>query len=257
MRWKIEPHDLRKKPRAFRQESLGETHIEDDGHGWAVSYADLLMVLLSFFVIFFSQDKARTDGIINQIVAFQGKETDKTGRDEPGTGGVGKRDLFRGIAASSTGDIDKPGDDPGKSLAEKISEDIETMQLELDPAEGKATFMMPDDVYPVSSVELDDRHRQDLKKLLERLLVYKDKVELVFVGHADTLAFRDIPRIVIKNNYDLSAIRATRAIAMAVDIGWPKDVLFSKGASEIERNSRTLSLVIKDKRERNPNPGGR
>ena len=248
---------MRKKPRAFRQEGLSEVHIEEDSHAWAVSYADLLMVLLSFFVIFFSQDKGKTNSIIQQIVAFKGDDVDKTGRDEPGMGGMGKRDIFRGIAASPIGSPDKPGDDPGKSLAERISEDIETMQLELDPAEGKATFMMPDDVYPVSSVELEGQHQKDLKKLLERLLQYQDKVELIFVGHADNKKFRDIPRIVIRNNYDLSAIRATRAIAMAIDVGWPKDVLFSKGASEIERNSRTLSLVIKDRRERNPNPGGR
>ena len=70
-----------KDPRLPRVERARAIHLEDEtSHLWAVSYADFLMVLLSFFIIFFSLDKKTKDSVIDEIMLYSsGQEGVKGG----------------------------------------------------------------------------------------------------------------------------------------------------------------------------------
>ena len=57
---------VNKNKRRIRIELPEEQEFHSEGESWAVSYADFLMVLLSFFIIFFSYSREKTQSIIDQ-----------------------------------------------------------------------------------------------------------------------------------------------------------------------------------------------
>ena len=89
------PHNYDPKGRLWRIESsTGDDNIHvDEGHGWAVSYSDLLMVLMSFFIIFFSfndKDKEKPPSDVLQEFAFSlGAKGAKLIGHDGGAGGLG------------------------------------------------------------------------------------------------------------------------------------------------------------------------
>ena len=71
----VDPHlpEEQPKPRRRRRRSHGSLE-EGEGEGWAVSYSDMLMVILSFFIIFYNSDestgKGEGEGAVESLVHF-------------------------------------------------------------------------------------------------------------------------------------------------------------------------------------------
>lgn len=225
---------LKKPTRLHRIDRDGaKLHIEDDtGHLWAVSYADFLMVLLSFFILFFSVGKNDKDAIVNIIskVKEQG-----LGRGEGGGG----NSLKDSLAASSERVADP------KSIVAVIGKDLKDIRYELNEKTKTVTFVLADDIYRVGRVRPSEDGEKSLRELLHLLKPFGPEIDLVFVGHTDSRPVRTRRVPGVNNNFDLSALRASYAVQLAMGEGLPKEGLYTHGSADNTRVSKSLSIIVK------------
>ncbi len=214
-------------PRVVRTE---RSHVEEgDAHLWAVSYSDLLMVLMSFFVIYFSFDDASSakTGILNIAKSMKGdvvagSATDGGTMKNTGTG-------------SGTGFVNGTNDSFKKRL-ESLNVKVETP--------GSALMLnLESDIFPLGQFELNGDTQARLKEVLDIVKPYKDEVEIVIIGHSDS-ARMGKKNTYLSNNFDLSSLRALKALQFLLEQGFPSDRISAQGAGENARNSRSLSLKI-------------
>ena len=220
-------------PRLPRIERDEIEHIEDETtHLWAISYADFLMVLLSFFVIFFAVDQEEgTYDLIQKIAA-------KTDADP-----VEKKDQ------ASVSPVDEAAIHAGVKKTEKIQEVILTgtspdMKVSLEKQKKKLMLYFPDNVYGPGQFAPDRALQTQIRRIVENLRPYIEDIEITFVGHTDQAPMLGLKQKIMKNNFDLSVIRATRALQFALGLGLPPARVAAKGSAQTRRNSRTLSMVV-------------
>ena len=195
--------------------------IEDDtSHLWAVSYADFLMVLLSFFVLFFSIDDQERESLVKHLSALKwdGKSSNNGSTPVPEEQKVSWQSLRSTL---------------GEKNIKFVSQDKESLILKF-----------PDNLYPPGAVALNKVNSDLLKDTLVKLEKYWPQIEITFIGHADSQRLSK-KHSFIRNNHDLSALRASRALQLALDMGIPEEHLVSEGWGALRLNSRSLSLLIR------------
>lgn len=209
-------------------------HIEDDtGHLWAVSYADFLMVLLSFFILFFSVNSKDKNTIINIVAKVRER-------------GLGAGNGGGGVGAVPNRQINSVTANP-KAIAEAIRLRIQNLKFEVNDKDKTVTFMLDDEVFKPGGIVMSAQGTQDLSGLLDLLKPYANDVDLIFVGHTDPRPVRMNRIAAVENNFDLSALRASQAVKLAMKQGLPKESLFTHGSADNTRPTKSLSLVIVEK----------
>lgn len=225
-----------------RLEDAESFDVEDDSsHLWAVSYADFLMVLLSFFVIFFSLDKEEKEKVKNQIVqnqTFLKLENDLLKRSKP----VGSSDNQETTA-------ENPNKRTLASVVERFN--VEESEIEINKTDypREIQIFLPDNIFDLNAVHINARGIKSLKKVLYTLEPYGKHLEITFIGHSDSSKVRPRKEKLISNNFALSSLRASQALVKALEFGFPASSLNVLGQADFERNSRTLSVLVKAKEE--------
>lgn len=263
------PDDL-KRPRARPQAGPGMRHemleragnvaLEsgDDSHSWAVSYSDLLMVLMSFFVIFFSFSDSEKENALSEIaVSVQGaapggvQAAPAVPSPIPAQAAQQQRNGAVSLHA-------KPNDGAGEGTEgaesshakDKIRARLETAFAELgqtptsEPLRNRLAIRFSPNLYRPRQFRVDGLLKIELDRVLAVLKPYIGKVELHFIGHSDSRAISDLKRDAITSNFALSSLRAASALEYALVRGFPSEHLFVEGAAENLGSSRTLSLRI-------------
>lgn len=216
----------RRQARLPRIEQSKSAHIEDEtSHLWAVSYADFLMVLLSFFIIFFSFNKEDKKTAIDDIVAYS---TKIMGADSPST----KR-APSSFESSPNTIKNLEGKFNGFSL--ETQEDLRALNIRF-----------PDDIYKKGRADLDGDARAQFEAMITILSKFNGKVKITFIGHTDQTVLVNQQYPGINDNFDLSALRASQALRLAIKSGLNPQKLFLAGSAENKRNSRTLSVYIEE-----------
>lgn len=220
---------MNKKRPSFRIERVPEEHIEDDTtHLWAVSYADFLMVLLSFFILFFSVGEENRDHLVRQIaeMPWAGEKM----RQQNAV--VNEKKAERSPASQTSVDI------------AKVKELLLDHQLNIDIDKNKTlTLRFPDNIYRPGQYSLNAKSKKYVRNTLNRIQKYWGQLEFTFIGHADNLPLRK--NGIIQSNHDLSALRATRALQEAISVGLPEENLISEGWGSLRLNARSLSILIR------------
>lgn len=204
-----------------------------DDANWAISYSDLLMVLMSFFVIFFQFNHTKTAGLIQQIAMDMGaKPLAKDGDKNALPGGV--------PGAKGTGGTG------GLSLTETLAQGLATADLQVKVERSKDSLVvnLPDDIFAPRAFALDDPTKTLLAKLFEKVRPFQDQVDLYFIGHTDPKPLSR-SNAYLRDNFTLSTLRATAALQAALEAGFPKEHLFAQGGAENTRSSRTLSVKVR------------
>jgi flagellar motor protein MotB len=214
------------------ERTLPNTHLEDEtGHLWAVSYADFLMVLLSFFVIFFSvapEEKSVILEILSRVTKTH--EGGAPGRDPSSTGSGG------GAYAAAGGPAE---------LASDIEKSIPDLKIQTDKNKKSIYVQFPDGIYRSGGTQLNAEGKKRLSDFLDLIAPYVSQVQVIFIGHTDSRGVRDIYGKYLSNNFDLSSLRASQALKMALEKGLDRDHLFTLGAADHTRSARTLSVLLK------------
>lgn len=215
--------------RSIRAEMAGDDNLHTESESWAVSYADFLMVLLSFFILFFSIDQKKTDDVIQQIMVATGK-MEKT----EGNGG----------AAPNEKQVDREPKSIGLQEINGIASQLLKLNWKVEKDPKKIMVHFPDNLYLPGSLTLDEKAKENMDKIVNLLSPFYDRIQLTVVGHTDETLVKDRGDTYLKDNFDLSVLRATNAVKYAVRLGVPMNILSAKGNSSHSRNSRSLSIVI-------------
>jgi flagellar motor protein MotB len=238
-------------PRVHRYNEATAYHHSEENFGWAVSYADVLMVLLSFFVLFFSMSKTETNSILQKIVEIEG------GRQIPNAD-TAAASLSSAAPTVKPAALEKPpsriqvpiaaGATPSgltkASLVSKLKAIDSNIRIESLKNSEAVVLMLPNNSYAPGGLVLQPRAQKIFESTLKKIRKYRSELEITFVGYSDKQAVRKKKSKAIQSNFDLSAIRASRALQKAARMGFPMDQLKAHGKGSYGRDSRTLSIQI-------------
>jgi chemotaxis protein MotB len=234
---------------------------QKEGESWAVSYADVLMVLLSFFVIFFKIDDKSLSVIVDIKKSFEKKKAEKAA---DGLGGIGSAvgGVFTGGKRGLEGGVVKVGNTVYRFLKlEDLSSQIEQELIKItdDPNYQKSLQIdFSPDIFKKNSFELTEIGIKDLYSLMESLRPHYHKIQLDITGHTDSRPILNRTEAV-QNNFDLSVLRASKTLSHFLKDGAYADAARAMGVSHHTKSSRTVTIKIKPvslivERERPPLP---
>lgn len=267
---------------AFRR-TRGSRH--GGGHGesnWAVSYVDMLTLLLCFFIIFFSSEKIKVSGTaLKKIEAkFQSREPSSVqagaensagttagsgsggrGRGAAGSGlgagaGMGGVGTGNGSGAWSYMGGDTPatgGAGSGTSLGipkiAAISKQIDERSnwFSNKSVNGSMIELQFEDVsfFDSGSNKLTPDGVRVVKETIDLLEPFKGAVKITVQGHTDS---RNVvhSKARANDNWELSVIRATTVLKMFRERGYPQHLLSAEGFA----HTRTPASVDLSKQRR-------
>ncbi len=211
--------ELRSKVRHTRIEHSPPKEIHDDtGHLWAVSYADLLMVLLSFFVVFFSIGEKEKTNLIQKItIATRGVSSVENDAQ------ASTQESINAVVRRNFANVD-------------IIETADPMALVL---------QFSQDLFSPGSIQFSAEGERALKDLLSQLEPFMNDINLTIVGHTDLSPIKHRKSYFIRNNFDLSVLRASRALSFFSENGWAENKMQAKGSGSFESAKRSLTIEVK------------
>lgn len=240
---------------AFKRSSRGR-HSGGGGHGegsWAVSYVDMLTLLLCFFIIFFSSDRVKVSGsTLKKIEAkFQSRDPSSVAQGE-GSGGqgqggaevnLGKKGAGYGNATGAWsyfgGKVPATGGlGSGTSLEIRP---IEAISKQIDERTNWATSykrvgnMVELEFEGVSFFESGSNRltlegKKMVQEMIDLLSPYKSTIKVTIQGHTDARKIIH-SRSIASDNWELSVIRATAVLKVFREQGFPQELLSAEGFS--------------------------
>ena len=194
---------------------------------WAVSYSDLLMVLVSFFIVYFSFVETSEKNILEVIsVSLKGKRTAPQ----------------RAIDSIKTTSVSPDLLDQIKATFDKNA------KIEKDHT-GSSTirFDLADNIFRPGQYELNEDAKKSIAHLFKILKPYNGRLTLTFLGHADGEPVHLRKNSAVRSNMSLSSLRSTRGVEYAVELGADPRFVWSESFAEYGRNTRSLSIRIRER----------
>ena len=216
-------------------EGGGLMSLAEDGGSWAVAYADLLMVLMSFFVIFSSLGTESAKDSFYQIAMSLTNHVM-----------AGKKDVTGLGAGDGAGSGIKSSQDKSASLAfpQNVFEKLAQNHLHY-VQEGKSILItFEGDQFTPGNFALSDHMQEQLVNVAQALQPYSNSVEVLLIGHADSKAVTHKKNRFLQDNFDLSSQRALSATRFLALQGLPSNHLLSQASSDNEISRRSLSIRI-------------
>ncbi len=188
-------------------------HFDDDSTFlWAVSFTDLMLVLLSFFVLFFSF------GDLNVLPEKKTAATPKVAEINPTI----------------------------KTLYDKLAnQKLSTRSLQ----NNELVIDFSNNLYKSGGFTVNPELQKELNEVIGHLISYQKEVEFVFVGHTDDVPFTSTKSI-ISSNLVLSDLRASHAAEWAIKQGLIPANVSTKGYGEYARGTRSLSIHVISKQKK-------
>jgi flagellar motor protein MotB len=211
--------------RMLRLSTPNKSHQEA---GWAVSYADFLMVLLSFFIVFFSFDEK--SALHNIVVSLSNQNPGGASAAGNGTG--------NGVSAPMSGTDEIQLYD--NAVLAKVANVFKLNKTETFVSKERVVVDLPADIYKVGSYTIPQK---DLDAVLKSLTPYQKEISITVMGYSDTTAFQDSKNRVVKDNLTLSSMRAAYA-SNYIQQTLPQVQVWIQASEDGKRKTRSLSLVI-------------
>lgn len=242
----------RKKLRLPRVERTEDVHPEDgENLLWAVSYSDLLMVLMSFFVIFFAANKGKKDAIFQDVSIALNKNVPGAKTLGTGTGSKGgsKAKVPTPISQAEFEAFKQQQIEAelvNEKISSTISDSLRQIGVDVDTTEEPSalTINLPDNIYSSTTFEITPKIQLILDQIFSLILDHKDKINVHFIGHSDSAPIKTSTSVFLTSNYTLSALRAAKALEYSLNLGYPSNQLFAQGGAENMRDSRSLSVRL-------------
>ena len=234
-------------------------HSEDDSEGtWAISYGDMITLLLSFFVIFYNADfKAKKIESLNHHLSFdlENLKPHLTGSSttQSNTKPNEKAKTNTSKASAGSGSLFVDGLSDFKIKVHEVDQNLVVTF-------GNISF------FDSGSTEVKKDSIEILKLFTTKYLPYAGKYQLSIKGFTDRKAVRNVRRS-YKDNLELSVLRAVSAMRHLQKAGIPLNRMEIAGVGELrtidkiipksnklnqkelDALSRTVMLVIKPEKE--------
>jgi chemotaxis protein MotB len=219
----------RKIRKIFEADDEGDSAVTHSS--WAVSYADMVTLLLCFFIMFFNVDKkdvppAKKENMLlsiskqfqkfthNEKTSSQGSqkpESTKTGGPSVAGGNVGHSSDFVAVL------------DHLKTIPNaKIIETQDNLELQLANVE----------FFAKGSTKLTSSGKSNVKLVYSVLKPYRDKVFIEIIGHSDSMPVSNKAALMLKRkfstNLELSTLRAMEVFVFMKGLGMvPGNIVIS------------------------------
>lgn len=215
-------------PRIERDE-VAHVGEDENQHLWAVSYSDFLMVLLSFFILFFSAEAPQKKKLIMELATHFTE-----GNSGPGSG-----------SGQGTG----VGPDGNRRMPSGVFESLKGLNVTVDKEKESLIVNFPNDLYGPGKHRIEKDKLAMIENFLNIIKSYKGDVNLYFEGHADTAPLKIHRNEIVVDNFVLSSLRASSALGIAREMGFSEKNMFIQANSSNLRNSRSLSIRIEPRGE--------
>ncbi len=228
-----QPHDDGISGRqVWRIESLAEADVTaaDEGHSWAVSYSDLLMVLMSFFIIFFSYQEEKPQDLLRDIAVGISSKAKKS---QPQQNGVPSQPSDGTSGAITQSNL-------SQALSDVMTKNKVAIAYEVTPTMVKVTF--EEELFAKRKWQLSKEAQIKLDTVLSVLLPNKDDIIVEIVGYTDVAPVTKVPGDIISDNFILSSLRSATTMNYLVTMGFNPQQIRSVGAGVSSELGRTLSL---------------
>jgi chemotaxis protein MotB len=226
----VPPNQKIRHSRIERPAPPSET-LEDNSLLWAVSYADFLMVLLSFFIIFFSYEPTKKNELMQRIIGASKTAPDARAPNAVGGGKAGTLDAKQ-----------------SENLVRHMGSLFKDFKIDTKAEPAQLVIYLPDDSFAKGHTDLSHAYDKNFEDVVTALKPFEKDVVITFVGHSDQTPVRLLENRSFTDNFDLSSLRATWALRKAAKLGLDVQNLQAKGVAEYNRGSRTISILIEAKR---------
>ena len=230
----------------LKRKKLNEDALYEDPlqFAWAISYSDLLMVMLCFFIIFFEMSDIMDQTPIRKIILSLKKNIHAID--------VGGQTIPPATHPALTGAIPqkKDGEEKVRRLSpdsiKKLagSGDLVTYNREVLSSGEEVVIDFPEGFFSPGSYELTVRAKEVIGRVLGEIREHENLIQLTFIGHTDSAPVMNLREKNIHSNMILSTFRATDAAFYAIKLGFDRKWVFVQGMGENTRNTRSLSLKI-------------
>jgi len=236
------------EPKITDLEEIAQT---DARGAWLMTYADLVTLILVFFVLLFSLSKMETGNIVDALKSFEitiGNETPKTSLfDIIDTGALGKRKKLDQLTGMREMDVFKEI----KSFISKIGLG-ESVNAEF--TEGKIVLRVEGGVlFRSGSADLLPEASHILSDIIQ-IIQNNPQYDVDIQGHTDD---RPISTPKFASNWELSAIRATTVLRYLIENGIFGERLTATGFADLRpvasnytlegrRKNRRVEFVLKE-----------
>jgi len=217
------------------------------GHGeasWAVSYVDMLTLLLCFFIIFFNAGQLK-----NKKEAFERLKMSFTKRAPSSIDGAPSKAKNK-LAKNS--DVLK---DIGGVIFDKANVQTIYRGKQLSVEFPGTSF------FKTGTNNLTTEGNKRIAEISKLLKPYKDDVYLVVQGHTDPRPVKRKRKLGVDDNWELSVLRATKVLKRFIKDGFDQQMLSAEGfaatKSELSDEEmrdlsylRRITIKIEENKER-------
>lgn len=237
----------------FPSLNVGE---EEGSHQWLISYADVITLLLCFFVLFFNirpEETVQPDGSSARdidLVVESIQSTFGNGRSTSAATNVSA--ATTSLAAKATDASAVAGDGTGvgaSTLAQRraIIDDAgsELKKLANVTLKSKLDRIAIDfatgDFFESGSFELTPLGSQSVQSVATTLMPFLDRVRVEIQGHTDDAVVSPRPGRHFKTNMELSALRALSVYREMAALGYPASMLSISGFGDQRAHGTTVT----------------
>lgn len=209
-----------------------DEHEEVDTEGsWAVSYGDMVTLLLTFFIIFFSTDpkqgtKQRVELKVSLIEAFKNKNLYSSDKGNSTKLNIGKKDE-EGIDKETLNKLKGVAHDKGNHIIVEFP---------------YVSF------FNSGKVELTQEGIQAIENFVKVYMPYAGNYNIGIRAFADKRAVRNIKTRKFSDNLELSALRSVATMRVLQKAGIPLSRLKTGGYGELILTAKELEEIPAEKR---------
>jgi flagellar motor protein MotB len=231
--------------------------FHESNESWAVSYSDFLMVLLSFFVIYFNIEDSTSSNELQKLVLELSKNSDyKIVEHKSDLQTESSDKVVVHLNLNSTDlKIDSRSSQKIDRKIASVDDDVVTafqsgfVSKNNEKQSGAKSRMevlidLPPDVYQVGKFDVNENVKVELDKILSLIKNSKDYVNLIVIGQTDSINFAEKNKSIINNNLILSSMRAAKAVEYAIQSGFDESRVFVQGLNHQPRNTRSLTIKL-------------
>ena len=234
-----------------------KTEFHSD-ESWAVSYSDLLMVLMSFFIVFFKindEESVRQESFNNVLLKLEKVATvkkvtkveDKLDRNSE-TAKKSNRTIVNIELGKNTSNTRELASFSKKLKADNVSESFKGNKNEATVGNEKLEINidLANNLYGLGMYDVNSEVQKQLDKIINIVKNDISGLQLIIIGHTDKLRFNKASKGVINNNLILSSLRAAKAVEYLVGQGLPEEKVFVQGLNGQPRDTRSLTVRLRE-----------
>lgn len=233
------------QPRHARIERIEDSEVNaEESHLWAISYSDLLMVLMSFFIIFFSTEETKRKTMLEEIAVALNPDAALNAKD----GTVGGKEVRTGMKNTDGENGLAAKGQSIQQVAAIITTALKNSEVSLSEIKDASIHVQFErNTFHPRQYKLSQKLKNDIGLLMRTTQPFADRIRLTFIGHSDSSRLAKKQDTIITDNYVLSALRANEAMQYAAALGAPRESLYLQGSASNTLDSRTISVRIEQR----------